>query len=77
MEELPTERRFDAVTMRAVERMAETVEDATGRVRDGGWMAAVVGGAIDVAGAKEFLIPESGHRRLLVWRNVPRGTSAS
>lgn len=77
VEEMPTQRRFDAVTMRAVERMAATVEDATGRVHEGGWMVTLVGSAIDVAGAEEFLIPESGHRRLLVWRNVPRGTSAS
>lgn len=81
VEEIPTTRRFDAVTMRAVEKMAATVEDAAVLVRDSGWVAALVGSAIDVAGAEEFLIPGSEQRRLLLWRNVrlnvPRGTSAS
>ena len=74
VEEMPSNRRFNAVTMRAVEKMATTVEDAATRVREGGWVAALVGSAIEVTGAEEFLIPGSEHRRLLLWRNVPRGT---
>jgi 16S rRNA (guanine527-N7)-methyltransferase len=77
VEEMPSERSFDAVTIRAVERMAATVEDAAGRIREGGSMAALVGSGISVPGAEEFLIPGSEHRRLLVWPNVPRGTLAS
>jgi hypothetical protein len=40
-------------------------------------MAALVGVGIEIVGAEEFLIPGSEQRRLLIWRNVPRGTSAS
>ena len=74
VEELPSGRRFDVVTMRAVEKMAATMEGAATRVREDGWVAALVGSAIEVTGAEEFLIPGSEHRRLLLWRNVPRGT---
>jgi 16S rRNA (guanine527-N7)-methyltransferase len=77
VEEMPADRQFEAVTLRAVEKMAATVDDAAARVREGGWMAALVGAGIEVGGAEEFLIPGSGRRRLLLWRNVPRGTSAS
>src|SRR5215469_16497711 len=74
VEEMEGDRRFDTVTMRAVEKMATTVEDATVRVREGGSLAALVGSEIKVAGAEEFLIPGTERRRLLLWRNVPRGT---
>lgn len=75
VEEMPAERRFDAVTMRAVEKMAATMENVMARVCEGGWGAALVGSGIEVAGAEEFSIPGSEQRRLLLWRNVPRGTS--
>jgi 16S rRNA (guanine527-N7)-methyltransferase len=81
VEEMPADRRFDAVTMRAVEEMAATVEDAVARVRDGGWVAALVGSEINIDGAEKFLIPGSERRQLLIWRtvlpNVPRGTLVS
>ncbi len=77
VEEMPSARRFDAVTMRAVEKMAATVEDAAARVHEGGWVAALVGSGIEIPGAEESLIPGSEQRRLLVWRNVPRGTLSS
>jgi 16S rRNA (guanine527-N7)-methyltransferase len=78
VEEMPSERRFDAVTMRAVEKMAAAMDGAATRVRKNGWVAALVGSDIDVAGAEELLIPGSEHRRLLLCRNdVPRGTSTS
>jgi hypothetical protein len=77
VEEMPSEWRFDAVTMRAVEKMAASVEDAAARVREGGWVAALVGSGIGMPGAEEVLIPGSEHRRLLLWRNVPRGTLLS
>lgn len=73
VEEMPAERKFGAVTLRAVEKMSATIEDAFSRAVDGGWVAALVGSGIEVAGAEEFLIPGSDHRRLLLW-NVPRGT---
>ena len=77
VEEMPSARLFDAVTMRAVEKMAATVEDAATRVREGGWVAALVGSQISMPGAEEFLIPGSENRRLLLQRIVPRGTSAT
>ena len=77
VEEMPSARRFDAVTMRAVEKMAATVEDAATRAREGGWVAALVGSQISIPGAEEFLIPGSENRRLLLQRIVPRGTSAT
>ena len=77
VEEMPPVRLFDAVTMRAVEKMAATVEDAATRAREGGWVAALVGSQISIPGAEEFLIPGSENRRLLLQRIVPRGTSAS
>ena len=75
VEEMPGERRFDSVTMRAVEKMAAVVEDAALRVRDGGWMAALVGSGVQPAGSDEFRIPGSEQRRLLLRQIVPRGTS--
>jgi 16S rRNA G527 N7-methylase RsmG len=77
VEEMLPARKFEAVTMRAVEKMTATIEDATARVNEGGWVAALVGSGIEMSGAEEFLIPQSEHRRLLLWRNVPRGTLAS
>jgi 16S rRNA (guanine527-N7)-methyltransferase len=81
VEEMPQERRFDVVTMRAVEKMAATVEDAVARSRGGGWVAALVGGGIELSGAEELLVPGSEQRRLLLWRNVrtdvPRGTTSN
>jgi 16S rRNA (guanine527-N7)-methyltransferase len=77
IEEMPADRRFDGVTLRAVEKMAETMKGAAARVREDGWVAALVGSGITVAGGEEFLIPQSENRRLLLWRIVPRGTLAS
>ena len=77
VEEMPAECQFDAVTLRAVEKMAAIVDDAATRVRKDGWIAALVGSGINLPGAEEFLIPGSDNRRLLVQRNVPRGTFAS
>lgn len=78
VEQMPSDRRFDAVTMRAVEKMSTTVGDTVARTREGGWVAALVGSGIELAGAEALLIPGSEHRRLLLWRNVgtdvPRGT---
>lgn len=74
VEELPESRRFDAITMRAVEKMATATESALGRLHDGGFVAALVGSEIELPGSEPFAIPGSERRRLLIWRNVPRGT---
>jgi 16S rRNA (guanine527-N7)-methyltransferase len=76
VEEIPESRQFDVVTMRAVEHMAASVEAAKSRVREGGLVAALVGKDVDSTGAEEFAFPGSEHRRLQLWCNVPRGTSA-
>jgi 16S rRNA (guanine527-N7)-methyltransferase len=75
VEELPAERRFDVVTLRAVDRMAISLEDAGGILREGGWLAALVGRNVDGAGAEVYELPGSDYRRLLLWHSVPRGTS--
>jgi 16S rRNA (guanine527-N7)-methyltransferase len=77
VEEMPAERRFDAVTLRAVERMGASIEQAGERVHEGGWLAALVGRDADAAGAEAFAIPGSEHRRLLLWNVVPRGALAT
>lgn len=74
VEELPESHRFDAVTMRAVENMPIAIDQAAKRVRDGGWMAVLVGGETESAGAEQFPIPGSDRRRLVIWQIVPRGT---
>jgi hypothetical protein len=60
--------------MRAVEKMATVIDQAAERVREGGWIAALVGREIDATDAEEFRIPESEHRRLVIRQIVPRGT---
>lgn len=67
-------RRFDAITLRAVDRMALSLNSAAGLLRENGCLAALVGRDADGAGAEEFILPGSEHRRLLMWRYVPRGT---
>lgn len=74
VEELPASRRFDAVTLRAVDRMAISLNEAAGILHENGWLAALVGRNVDGAEAEEYAVPGSEHRRLLIWRNVPRGT---
>lgn len=75
-EDLPPSRRFDAVTLRAVDQMALSIDSATGLLGENGWLTALVGRDTDATGAEEFTLPGSEHRRLLMWRYVPRGTSA-
>lgn len=77
VEEMPADRHFDAVTMRAVEKMAATVDRAAIRIRENGWIAALVGIGIEIPEADALRIPGSENRRLLLWRNVPRGTLGS
>ncbi len=76
VENMPADRRFDAVTLRAVEHMAVSLEAATARVSADGWIAALVGRELQVlsAEAEAFLMPRAEHRRLVIWQIVPRGT---
>ena len=74
VEELPEDRRYDALTLRAVEKMETSIDAAAERVRDAGWIAALVGEDIHLPEAEEFSIPGSERRRLVLWQIVPRGT---
>jgi 16S rRNA (guanine527-N7)-methyltransferase len=74
VEDMPPERRFDAITLRAVEKMETSLDAAVARLHHGGWVAALVGIEIDLPGAEEYAMPGSDRRRLLLWQNVPRGT---
>lgn len=74
VEELPASQRFDAVTLRAVDRMTISLNEAAGILQAEGWLAALVGSNVDGAKADEYAVPGSDRRRLLLWRNVPRGT---
>lgn len=76
VEDLPPDRRFDAVTLRAVEKMAASVDEAQSRVRDNGFLAALVGGDFELDHAEEFRMPSAEQRRVLVRQIVPRGTIA-
>ncbi|HEX4154554.1 MAG TPA: 16S rRNA (guanine(527)-N(7))-methyltransferase RsmG [Acidobacteriaceae bacterium] len=67
VEEMPPDRRFDAITLRAVDRMVTSLAYAKKRLRTGGWLALLVGETAQTPlGAQEFLIPGSVHRRLIL-----------
>ena len=70
MEEMPAEGQFGVVTIRAVEKMGIALRDAGVRVHKGGWMAALVGSELAMAGAMELPIPGSAQRRLLLWQKL-------
>ncbi len=80
VEELPSDLRFDAVSLRAVERMAEAVERGAQRLRDSGWLVvlATKGFPGIPAGFRvtERTIPgsENGVLMLAQKENVPRET---
>ncbi|HVG28071.1 MAG TPA: 16S rRNA (guanine(527)-N(7))-methyltransferase RsmG [Acidobacteriaceae bacterium] len=78
VEEMPKDRRFSAVALRAVDRMETSLAVAEGRVGMGGWMAVLAGRDAEMPPvAEEFSLPQAEHRRLVLWRpgsDVPRGT---
>jgi 16S rRNA (guanine527-N7)-methyltransferase len=82
VEDLPTEVVFDAVALRAVDRMKVAIRDAAGRVRAGGWLVLLTatGESADpeIFRWERFGIP-GGERRVVLLGSkldVPRGTSA-
>lgn len=76
VEAMPAERMFDAVMMRAVDRMDAAVALAEQRVRGGGWLALLAGREFALAETVEsYPLPEA-ESRVLVLRHVPRGTQA-
>ncbi|HEY0760240.1 MAG TPA: 16S rRNA (guanine(527)-N(7))-methyltransferase RsmG [Acidisarcina sp.] len=83
VEELPLESTFDAVTMRAVDRMHAALAVASSRVAEGGLLVLLSTGAAAVPVADGFElasaipVPESQDRLLLQHRrisSIPRGT---
>ena len=73
VEDMPVERRFDVVTMRAVDKMGQMQGLAEARVRPGGRLALLVGGKKEELDGDLWAIPDS-ERRWLALRSVPRGT---
>lgn len=81
-------RTFDAVTLRAVDKMHEACRAAIGKVSDGGYLVLFLSDQAARIAASELeqldwaapiLLPASSQRFLLIGRNcgdVPRGTTA-
>jgi 16S rRNA (guanine527-N7)-methyltransferase len=65
VETMAAGQRFDAVTLRAVDRMPEALDAARGRIVPGGWLAVLTTGR-DSAATEEFAIPgtENGYLTL-------------
>jgi len=80
VEQMPVERLFDAVALRAVDGMREAVGVAARRVLLGGWLVLMVGaGDIALPGeyaGRETAIPGSDRGRVILAQrgDVPRGT---
>jgi 16S rRNA (guanine527-N7)-methyltransferase len=76
VEAMPPDRRFDAVAMRAVDRMEQAIQAAVSRVEAGGILAILAGGSESAAfrlpstlaswDQESFDLPESQQRRLLL-----------
>ena len=74
VEAMPASRRFQVVTMRAVDRMPQMVPVAKSRVAEGGWLASLVGAETeDTEAVERYMVPGS-ERRYLLLESVPRGT---
>jgi len=68
VEEMPAERTFEAVTLRAVDRMESSLEQAEKRLNPGGWLVILARKAMETPSAAEAIaLPESEHRRLILW----------
>lgn len=74
VEAMPDSRRFQVVTMRAVDRMPQMVRVARARVAEGGLLASLVGGEAEAAEATERYMVPGSERRYLLLERVPRGT---
>jgi 16S rRNA (guanine527-N7)-methyltransferase len=70
VESMPSDRRFDSVTLRAVDDMERAREAAWGRVGAGGWMVSLEGTGSDSAEPGVWAIPGS-ERRVLRLRQKP------
>jgi 16S rRNA (guanine527-N7)-methyltransferase len=80
VETMPQDRRFDAVTMRAVDKMETALSEGRTRVAAAGLLA-VLGGrglTVDLPNAQSVPVPETADSFLYLdrSRSVPRGTSS-
>jgi 16S rRNA (guanine527-N7)-methyltransferase len=67
VEEMPAERRFDAITLRAVDRMDMSQQEAPRYLRPGGWLALLTTETVELAlEAVCYALPNSEHRKLIL-----------
>jgi 16S rRNA (guanine527-N7)-methyltransferase len=71
VEEMPAERRFSAVTLRAVDKMAEACRAAFSRIDPGGWI--VLFATSETAAGLKMVLPEIGWRQELPIFGLDRG----
>ncbi len=89
VEELPPNRRFEAVTMRAVDKMDLALADGALRVHDGGWLLLFVTGETEsrllarvaslgsnTLAMERHRLPTVGELLMIQLVDVPRGTIA-
>jgi 16S rRNA (guanine527-N7)-methyltransferase len=68
VESLQEDRRFDAVTLRAVDNMPLAIELARKRLMPGGWMSALAAEPKMLPGAEVIPVPNAEHTFLLLWQ---------
>ena len=71
VEAMPADRRFDCVALRAVDRMADAVNESKKRVAGGGTLAVLAGDegeTVSGVGLDVFDVPASEKRRLFLYR---------
>ncbi len=82
VEEMDGDRSFDAVALRAVDKMEEAVRIGSHRVAEGGWLVLLVGGGefeLPIGFRGERLAMPGSERSAVILANretVPRGTSS-
>jgi 16S rRNA (guanine527-N7)-methyltransferase len=68
VESMPTERRFDAVTLRAVDHMQEALAAARPRVVPGGWLVTLSASRSLIKDMEQIAVPGSGEGWLTMER---------
>jgi 16S rRNA (guanine527-N7)-methyltransferase len=70
VEEMPAERCFDAITLRAVDRMELSQQQASERLRSRGWLALLTTETRELPlEATCYTLPNSEHRKLILKRS--------
>jgi 16S rRNA (guanine527-N7)-methyltransferase len=68
VEDLPAGTRFDAVTLRAVDRMGAALAAANSRVTPGGWLATLSSDVNPLLEALRYPLPGASHSSLILQR---------